>query len=249
MMRISLKDKTKIIILINIIIIILGISLIIYGNSDNNNIFINIGSGLLASGIVAIFYLIYPHLNIEEDYLRFRRMGLINVYQRRDLNQEYSELLEKAEKNIDVLGLGLNQFREENGEILKLKAIEGIKIRLLVVKPKSKIVSIRSYQENDLSDETIEIPLKKMLEYVKEVNEAISESKKGKKIEIKYYKAIPSTMIFRIDDIMFIGPYLHKVMSRNTITFKAENNTKIFNQYIEHFNNLWDDEKCTFDFQ
>jgi len=246
---IHLKYKIKIIILINIIIILLGICLSIYGYFDDTEIFLNVGAGLLASGIVAIFYLLYPQLNIEEDYLRFRKMGLINVYQRRDLSQEYSELLEKAEKNIDVLGLGLNQFREENSEILKIKACKGITIRLLVVKPNSKISSIRSYQENDLKGEIIEIPLEKLEKYVKEVNETISKSKKGKKIQLKYYDAIPSTMIFRIDNIMFIGPYLHKVLSRNTITFKIENNTKIFNQYIEHFNKLWNDEKCVFDLE
>lgn len=155
-------------------------------------------------------------------------------------------MLEKAEKNIDVLGLGLNQFREEHSEILKHKALEGITVRLLVVKPNSKISSIRSYQENDLRGETIEISLDKLEKYVKEINEIISKSKKGKKIQLKYYDVIPSTMIFRIDNIMFIGPYLHQVPSRNTITFKAEKNTKIFKQYIEHFDKLWHD-KYTFD--
>ncbi len=81
----SLKDKTKIIFLINIVIILLGIILVYFQNDPQ---FQNIGAGLLASGIVAIFYLFYPHINFESDYLRFRKMGLIDVYQRRNLSQE-----------------------------------------------------------------------------------------------------------------------------------------------------------------
>ncbi|MDP3065319.1 MAG: hypothetical protein Q8N08_01135 [Methanobacteriaceae archaeon] len=246
MMWFSLKDKTKIIILINIIIILLG--LIFIGYSQNDQIILNIGAGLLASGIVAIFYLIYPHIDFERDYLRFRQMGLKDIYLRRDQSQEYSELLKKAQKNIDVLGLGLNQFREDNESIIKEKSLNGVAVRLLVVDSKSPILSIRSYQENDLKGETIDIPLKKLKNYAIEVNKIIDELKKGKKIQIKRYNAVPSTMIFRIDDIMFVGPYLHNLPSRTTITFKIENNTELFKQFENHFNELWNDTGCTFDF-
>ncbi|MFZ2411544.1 MAG: hypothetical protein WAW23_08235, partial [Candidatus Methanoperedens sp.] len=197
---IALRDKTKIIILINIVIILLGI--ILLGYFPNDQLILNIGAGLLASGIVAIFYLLYPHLDIEKDYLRFRKMGLIDVFQRRNLSQEYSELLKKAEKQIDVLGLGLDHFREDNGEIVKTKALNGVPVRLLVIKPNSRVSSIRSYQENDLRGETIEIPLEKLKSYVIEVNETIDNSRKGNKISLKCYNAVPSTMIFRIDNIM-----------------------------------------------
>ncbi len=242
----SLKDKTKIIILINVIIILIG--LIFLWFFPNDQIIFNVGAGLLASGIVAIFYLIYPHIDFERDYLRFRQMGLKDVYLRRDQSQEYSELLKKAQKNIDVLGLGLNQFREDNESIIKEKSLNGVAVRLLVVDPKSPILAIRSYQEKDLKGETIEIPLKKLKTYVIEVNKIIDVSKKGEKIQIKRYNAVPSTMIFRIDDIMFVGPYLHKHPSRTTITYKIESNTELFKQYETHFNELWNDTECTFDF-
>ena len=245
----TLKDKTKIIILINIIIIFLGIIFTVYGYFKDDQIVINIGAGLVTSGIVAIFYLIYPHLDIENDYLRFRKMGLIDVYQRRNLSQEYLELLDKAEKQIDVLGLGLDHFREDNGEIVKAKALEGIQIRLLAIKPESQVSSIRSYQENDLRGEKIEIPLEKLKSYVRDVNETIVKLNEGNKIQLKFYNAVPSTMIFRIDNIMFIGPYLHKISSRSTITYKIESDTEIFKQYEKHFNDLWNDTGCTTDFE
>ncbi len=243
----SLKDKIKIIFLINIIIVLFGF--IFLGYFPNNQIIINIGAGLLASGIVAIFYLIYPQIDFERDYLHFRQMGLIDVYHRRDQNKEYSLLLQKSKKNIDVLGLGLNQFREDNEAIIKDKALEGVIIRLLVVDPKSPITAIRSYQEKDLKGETIEIPLKKLKSYVKEVNDLVNLSKRGKKIQLKCYNAVPSTMIFRIDDIMFVGPYLHKLPSRTTITYKLESDTELFKQHENHFNELWNDDECTFNFE
>lgn len=243
----KITDKKMIIILINIIIIVCGGSLLL--SFPNNQNLLNIGAGLLASGIVAIFYLIYPQIDLERDYLRFRKMGLLEVYPRRDQSKEYENLLKKAEKNIDVLGLGLNQFREDNEAIIKEKALQGVEIRLLVIDPKSPVTAVRSYQENDLAGEMIKIPIKKLEIYVKEVNKNIDKSNKGKKIQIKYYNAVSSTMIFRIDNVMFVGPYFHKIPSRTTITFKIENDTEIFNQYDRHFNELWNDEECTIDFE
>lgn len=222
-----ITDKKMIIFLINIIVIICGFSLISFQNNQN---LLNIGAGLLASGIVAIFYLIYPQIDLERDYLRFRKMGLIDVFPRRDQSKEYDDLLKKAEKNIDVLGLGLNIFREDNEVIIKEKALQGVSIRLLVIDPASPVTAVRSYQEKDLAGEMIKIPIKKLEIYVKEVNKSIDKSNKGKKIQIKYYNAISSTMIFRIDNVMFVGPYFHKIPSRTTITFKIEHDTEIFNQ-------------------
>ncbi|MCX9012718.1 MAG: hypothetical protein OIN66_16575 [Candidatus Methanoperedens sp.] len=207
----NLKNKTKIVILVNVIVVLIGIIFTVYAYFNSSEISLSIGAGLVTSGIVAIFYLIYPHLDIEKDYLHFRKMGLINVYQRRDLSKEYSELLYKAEKQIDVLGLGLDHFREDNGDIIKAKAIEGVPVRLLVIKPDSQLSAIRSYQENDLGGETIEIPLKKLKIFVNDVNSTI----------------------------------LHKISSRNTITYKIEADTEIFKQYEKHFNDLWNDARCT----
>lgn len=246
-MSLRIKDKTKIIFLINIIVIILGI--IFLGYFPNNQIIFNVGAGLLASGIVAVFYLIYPQIDIERDYLRFRKMGFLDVYPRRDQSKDYDDLLKKAEKNIDVLGLGLNQFREDNEVIIKEKALQGVAIRLLVIDPKSPVTAIRSYQENDLEGETIAIPIKKLKNYVNEVNEIIGKSKKGEKIQIKCYNAVPSTMVFRIDNIMFVGPYFHKIPSRTTITYKIEIDTECFNQYEKHFDQLWNDKECTYDLE
>jgi hypothetical protein len=122
--------------------------------------------------------------------------------------------------------------------VIKEKALQGVEIRLLVIDPKSPVTAVRSYQENDLAGEMIKIPIKKLEIYVKEVNKNIDKSNKGKKIQIKYYNAVSSTMIFRIDNVMFVGPYFHKIPSRTTITFKIENDTEIFNQYDRHFNEL-----------
>jgi hypothetical protein len=141
------------------------------------------------------------------------------------------------------LGFGLNQFREDNGDIIKSKALQGINVRLLVIDPKSSIVGIRSYQESDLGGEIINIPLKKIKQFVNDVNKTIEELGRGEKIKIKCYNALPSTMIFRIDDTMFIGPYLHKRPSRTTITYKIEGRTEIFKQYESHFENLWNDPR------
>jgi hypothetical protein len=89
---------------------------------------------------------------------------------------------------------------------------------------------------------------KKLKQFVNDVNKTIEELGRGEKIKIKCYNAV-APMIFRIDDVMFIGPYLHKRQSRTTITYKIEGGSEIFKQYEKHFEDLWNDTGCTRDLE
>jgi hypothetical protein len=49
-------------------------------------------------------------------------------------------------------------------------------------------------------------------------------------------------MVFRIDDIMFVGPYFSSKPSKATPTYeiKNEKDAWLFNDYQNEFNNLWE---------
>lgn len=46
-------------------------------------------------------------------------------------------------------------------------------------------------------------------------------------------------MIYRIDDVMYVGPYFYKMNSKATNTFKLKKKGGVFEKYQEEFNNMW----------
>jgi len=236
-----LNIRTKIVFLVNVIVILFGIILTLL----DVQVIKEVGVSMIASGLVTFFYFAYPKTTVEERYGELTKTGLTGAYVTRDLRDEYATLLKQAKKNIDVLGLGLNKFREDNGDIVKTKCLEGVSVRFLVMDPESEFFDVKSREEGDVSGEIIKAPHEKLKAYVKYVNDLIKSEGHGKKIEMRYYKSTPATMIFRIDDTMFVGPYLHKRISRNTCTFRLEKDSELFKQYEAHFEQLWNDSRFT----
>jgi len=48
-------------------------------------------------------------------------------------------------------------------------------------------------------------------------------------------------MIYRIDDIIFIGPHLYKRGSTTTVTLEIDNRGWLFREYEKEFEKLWTD--------
>jgi hypothetical protein len=237
----SLDIRTRFVLLVNLIVILSGTILILL----NIEVIKEVGVSIVASGLVTLFYFAYPRTNIEEKYNEIIETGLTGVYVSRDLKDEYTKLLRNVKRNIDVLGLALNKFREDNGDVVKAKCLEGVSVRFLVMDPESKFFEVKAKEEGDIAGEIIKAPHEKLKAYIEEVNGFVESKDQGKKIEIKYYKSTPSTMIFRIDDTMYIGPYLHKRISRKTCTFRLRKGSELFRQYEAHFEQLWNDSKFT----
>lgn len=240
-MGVNLNTRTKVVLLVNVIVILVGAILILL----NVEVIQEVGASIVASGIVTLFYFAYPKTKVEEKYNEMTKIGLTGAYGSRDLKEEYATLLESAKRKIDVLGLALNNFREDNGDIVKTKCLEDVSVRFLVMDPDSEFFEIKAREEGDVVGEIIKAPHEKLKKYVEEVNESVESNDRGKKIEMKYYKSTPATMIFRIDDTMFAGPYLHKRISRKTCTFRFKKGSELFKQYQAHFEQLWNDSRFT----
>jgi len=244
-----MNARRNMVLLVNIIVILVGAIIVLLNFGKETLTFEQladeIGASIMASGIVTLFYFAYPKTNIEKEYRELTKTGLTGAYAARDLKEQYSHLLENARSKIDVLGLALNKFREDNGEIVKKKCLEGVSVRFLVMDPATEIFDVKSKEEGDKYGEVLRAPHEKLIEYVVEVNK--STEGKGKKIQMKLYKSTPATMIFRIDETMFVGPYLHARISRNTSTFRLRKGSSIFKQYADHFENLWNDSTFTRD--
>ena len=122
------------------IVILFGIILTLL----NVQVIKEVGASIIASGLVTLFYFAYPKTNIEEKYSEITKNGLMGAYVARDLKDEYATLLRRAKRNIDVLGLGLNKFREDNADIVKAKCLEGVSVRFLVMDPESEFFDVKS---------------------------------------------------------------------------------------------------------
>ena len=83
-------------------------------------------------------------------------------------------------------------------------------------------------------------------ELVKWVNKLNALSPHGK-IEIKYYNAMTLDFYWRLDDELYVGPYLYNIVSQQTITYKYVKGGRGFNMYSDYFESLWNNnELCSY---
>lgn len=156
---------------------------------------------------------------------------------RAEKNLESDPKLEKHNiKRIDGIAFGLSSFRStrENDVLLCLQ--NGTNIRLLVMNPDSEFSKQRAIEEGEHPD-SISSSIKKLVEWANKLN---SKSTAGK-IEIKYYNAMTLDFYWRMDDELYIGPYMYNIVSQQTITYKFINGGKGFELYINYFESLWND--------
>ncbi|MCL2722558.1 MAG: hypothetical protein FWD47_14605 [Treponema sp.] len=169
----------------------------------------------------------------EFDETYFRRQDdseILRIYEKRINMDVYNGMMEKASKNVDVLGYSLKNFPDNMRKFFEKYQDEKIKIkiRILVVDPDSIYSQERETLEGDLKGEH-----KKRVE---ELREFLS---KYDFVELKKISTPPSSMIFRIDDDMFVGPYLYKP-SAETETFQLKKSGKLFKLYESEFKAMWE---------
>ena len=62
-------------------------------------------------------------------------------------------------------------------------------------------------------------------------------------VKVKTISTQLSTVIYRIDDVMFIGPQLYKFSSSATVTYELEKAGWLFKLYENEFEKMWKDAK------
>lgn len=222
------------------ILFLLGIVFIFLGYlficTIKGMIFISIGTSLIAASILYFF-------EIWKDFLIFEfRMKIDNVllnaginfvHKKRDIDK-YDELMDKANKQIDVLGYSLRSFFQSNREkLIELSdSRKDLKIRILVVDPNSVFSEKRERIEGETKGT-----------YLSSIQTMYNALSQNKNIEIRKIDVPIGTMIYRIDDIIFVGPHLYKRGSTSTVTLETDNRGWLFREYEKEFENLWTDAK------
>lgn len=225
------RTKTRIYALISALILLGGFVLILL--PTKSQIPQSIGTSLVASGIVVLLD-IYYRLIVEEDKATvevLRESGIVAIHNRRDLDKYY-DLVARVSRQLDITGYSLRAFYESFGPLLRQRLMTNsqLKARLLLVDPKSE----RSRAREKLEGHAVGT-------FAGMVDQIAREFHDLPNVEIRALDADLSTMIFRLDDTMFVGPQFLSRLSKATVTYEIseKNQSWLFQAYEIEFEEIW----------
>lgn len=233
-----LLDRT-VYILIDIIIFCLAFFLIHKGFSQSNTtrtnaIYLSIGTSLAAAGIVMILEL-WKELSRNKLLGRIKNIvfdcGLGHIYRKRDLYR-YDTLMQDLNSSLDITGYSLNAFYESYADLLaeKVSSNASISVRMLLVNPDTEF----SKNRGELEGKSYESMCDSISRLRKQFNGYPN-------VELRKINSPLSTMIFKIDRVMFIGPHFHRKPSKSTVTFELDRHGWLYEEYEREFERLWRD--------
>lgn len=228
--------------IVNLVVFLLGIIFSLTGvigndfwmqkkSLDIKTAFLSIGCSLIATSIVTYFTSRYQ---IRKERIKsiIEIWGLDKIYDTRaEMNHDCDISQSNAKQHIDIVGFGLSSWRQSCTDTLKEKLRAGVDIRILVPRPDTDIIKQRERDEDNIEG-NISMNIHLLSEWVTELSQF-------GKIKIKFYDALPLDFYFRIDDDLYIGPYLYKKQSQQTISFKYVKPGKMFSYYTSYFENIW----------
>ena len=238
------KKDVIIYFLLQALLILSGILLMIWQAREHGQAIIDlrsVGGSVIATGIVGciMFWAIYINTNksLQKHNLlnKIEDCGIQNIFDKRILHKEYTAQRKKTKKYYDIMGFGLRTFIEDNIASLNDWTQE-FPIRILLIHPTHPMCDQRDYEENDKIGkirEDVIFSTKRILNL------------NNDRVQVRWYNATPVTNILRMDDVMWVGPYFMKKRSRNAYVLELRRGGRFFEQYLEHFETIWDDRKLS----
>lgn len=166
--------------------------------------------------------------------------GLKNIYfSRSEAHVDYKK--EGFAKNsCDIIAFGLKNFRQNVTKLVEKSAKKGLKIRILTLQPDSLYVKQREIEENMVGG--IKNSIIELLRWAEKLKASLPEDmKKEDVIQIKLYDSLPLDFYCKMDNKLYIGPYLAGKESRDLITYEFEKG-EVWNFYSSYFESLWNNE-------
>lgn len=201
--------------------------------SDWKNIQISVACSILASNL--IMYL------TSEFMLRSRRRtdiidkwGVEAIYKTRaEMNSSTNVALSNCKDEIEIIAFGLKGFRETQTEEIKRLISKKVTIKILTLSPESKSLQLVDEREGQVIGAT-----KKSIQDLVKWCEDLNEKTKKPCIEIKFYDGLPLDFYFRVDDHVYVGPYLKGISSQQTISYEFTTGEG-YKYWVNYFNMQW----------
>lgn len=174
-------------------------------------------------------------LKVSEIFINW---GLEGIYETRQImNKKADEIFDQSENELDIIAFGLRSFRDAKTNIVKEKIKRGLKIRIITLDPSSEFVTQREKDEKEVPGQI----RKTIQDLIKWIDDLKKESPDPENVSIKFYNSLPQDFYFRIDNHIFLGPYLYGKTSQQTISYEFKGDSAGYKYYKEYFDNLWDD--------
>ncbi len=192
-----------------------------------------ISVSFIASAIVAIGSLIvFRHSSKRKEVCDL--WALDGIYElRQEANIPLNEYQDVMKNQIDIIAMGLSSWLNARGDKIATALRHGIQIRIITVHPDSPFLSAIDLRENKMIGTT--------KQSIESLIKNIQLNYSGQ-IEIKFYNNLPLDMYFRVDNHLFVGPYLYGKNSQQTITYEYSKGGKGFDYYTNYFEQLWNSQ-------
>ncbi len=197
----------------------------------------SIGCSLIASALVILLntFLVDAQLNNPLDDWKLKTI----TSTRAEINSDCEMELERAKCCVDIVAFGLRSFHTTHTDQQILTQLKkGINYRILTMSPDSTFIAAREAEENN---KNIKDSILEMVEWADTLN---AKNSRGK-IVIKGYSSMTLDFYWRVDNVVYIGPYWNGYESQQTITYKFLRGGKGFKTYSDYFEKLWHNDKIT----
>ena len=222
--------------LVCIIIGFLGIGAEFVWNTEKG-LWFNLGCSLLSSGLVILLTALFVE-RLKVNPLDDWKLKTITST-RAEINSDCEIEMDHANQQVDIVAFGLRSFRTTHTDrqiLSKLK--KGINYRILTMNPQSDFVIAREKEEDN---KNIKSSIETLVMWADSLN---AKSSRGK-IIVKGYSSMTLDFYWRVDNVVYIGPYWNGYESQQTITYKYLKGGKGFKTYSDYFEKLWNNEKLT----
>jgi hypothetical protein len=241
-MKKTLKDINST--LLNIVIFILGVLLILgamltdKSYEDIRIIFMSVGTSIIASSIVVYLssHYLFKQSRVKEIIETWKLTGVYRT--RAEMNLTTNIYLKESKSQIDIIAFGLKGFRENQTTLIQEKIRNGLKLRILTVNPQSIFLSQRESDEGEVKGQ-IKNTIEQLSTWVEEIKLLAPVSEY---VELKYYDTLPLDFYFRVDNSLFLGPYMYGKSSQQTFSYEFEYGGIGFEYWSAYFEKLWSDE-------
>ena len=220
-------------IIVGLLVTLLGGALIvsdIFWWKTQPMVWISIGCSLIASALVILLnaFLVDAARYDPLDDWKLKRIA----FTRADINSDCAAELRKAKYQVDIVAFGLQSFRNKSNSEIENYLKRGINFRILTMNPNSPFVLAREEEEDDTN---IKNSIEKLIDWANRLND---KQYKGK-IIIKGYSCMTLDFYWRVDDIIYVGPYWYGYDSQQTITYKFLEGGDGYKLYTDYFEELW----------
>ena len=190
-----------------------------------------------------------PSLNSADSgrlaYFFHLQKGYIRIFESGKGISFVDDILKPAKKSVSFLGLCGNPVEAASGawELMRDKANDDCQFRLLYMHPSSKILKLKSSEEDgENTSERLSLQSEATMQSINKLRKSV---KNPSMIQLRHYNRIPTVSIVHIDDHIYAGPYLFGARGVDSTWFEIfqEKQPIVFNEYISTFDRLWNDNK------